>query len=135
MDKDNYFEFVKKWLSAWTGNKPDLLIEFYAEDAYYSDPEHRDGLQGRDEIFSYFKRLLDVYREWVWRPIEVFPTEHGFIVKWECTIPVGSRVIHELGVDIIELKDGKIARNEVYFDRTRLIRAVEELKKQERIIH
>ncbi len=135
MDKDELVDFARKWLNAWTGNRPELLIEFYSEDAFYSDPEHRQGLKGIKEIRPYFTRLLDVYREWVWKPIELFPIEEGFIIKWECTIPVGSKVINELGVDIVELKDGKIVRNEVYFDRTRLMKAIEELKKQERIIH
>lgn len=135
MNEDELFDFAREWLRSWTGNDPDRLISYYSEDAFYSDPEHRDGLQGREVILSYFVKLLDVYRDWVWTPIELFPIMNGFVLKWKCTIYVGTRTLHEIGVDIVILKDNKIVRNEVYFDRTRLMQAIEELKKQERIIH
>ena len=53
--------------------------------------------------------------------IEVYPTEKGFIIKWKATIPVKSEEIIEYGMDILELEEDKIIRNEVYFDRTMLI--------------
>lgn len=134
MNKEQLFEFCKEWLKAWTGNEPEKLMSFYQENALYSDPQHRAGLQSHDEILPYFKKLLATYQDWSWRPIEVFPIEKGCILKWECTIPVGNVVINETGLDIVEIEDGKIKRNEVYFDRTRLIKAVEELKRQERLI-
>src|SRR5215813_5626253 len=31
-------EFCRRWLSAWTGNRPQELIQFYSADAYYRDP-------------------------------------------------------------------------------------------------
>ena len=32
--------FCDQWLPAWTGNNPELLISFYSEDAFYSDPSY-----------------------------------------------------------------------------------------------
>ena len=133
MNKDELFEFCREWLSAWTGNQPETLIKFYAEDALYVDPANKEGLKGHDEILGYFKRLLAVYTEWVWEPIEVFPIETGAIVKWKCKIPVGQEVIDEVGMDIVELEGKKITRNEVYFDRTRLMAALEKSKKAMRL--
>ncbi len=135
MDENELFEFCNKWLQAWTGNDPDKLLEYYTEDALYVDPANRDGLKGKDEIREYFERLLDVYRDWVWRPIEVFPIESGAIVKWECTIPVGPETLHEVGLDIVELEGKKISRNEVYFDRTRLVAAVKQRRTKQRLIN
>lgn len=128
-------EFCKNWLSAWTGNRPDDLLVYYHEDALYSDPANRDGLKGKDQIRKYFVRLLDVYRTWKWKPVEVFPIETGAIVKWECTIPVGPEIIHEIGLDIVELEGEKITRNEVYFDRTRLMAAIEKKRRDQRLIN
>ncbi len=128
MNKEELFEFSKTWLGSWTGNRPDYLIQFYTEDALYVDPAHRDGLKGHDEILPYFYKLLAVYAEWVWEPLEVFPIEKGFILKWKCTIPIDGEIIDEIGIDIVELKGDKISRNEVYFDRTRLMAAVEKRK-------
>ena len=133
MNEDELFEFCKEWLSTWTGNQPQELIKFYSEDALYVDPAHREGLKGHQDILQYFERLLRVYQDWRWKPIEVFPIKTGGIVKWECEIPVGQEVLHEVGMDIVEIEDGKITRNEVYFDRTRLLAAVERKKQLERL--
>jgi len=113
--------FCKKWLISWTGNNPENLISFYSKTAYYQDPANPKGLKGHDEIFPYFKKLLTVNPNWIWRMTEAYPTEKGFIIKWKATIPVKSEEIIEYGMDILELKGDKIIRNEVYFDRTELI--------------
>jgi ketosteroid isomerase-like protein len=117
-------DLSKRWLAAWTGNRPDKLIEFYSADAFYSDhPAHRDGLLGHAQILPYFKRLLAENPKWVWEAVEVFPTKQGFTLKWKATIPAGSTTVVEYGVDIVEVADGKITRNEVYFDRMALMKA------------
>ncbi len=135
MNEDELLDFCRDWLNAWTGNNPDELLSYYHEEALYSDPAHRDGLKGKDQIRKYFVRLLDVYRTWKWKPVEVFPIESGAIVKWECTIPVGPEIIHETGLDIVELSGNKITRNEVYFDRTRLVAAIEKKRRDQRLIN
>jgi hypothetical protein len=135
MNEKELEAFCREWLGAWTGNDPDKLLSYYHTDAMYTDPAHRDGLKGHDEIRKYFVKLLDVYRDWRWEPIEVFPIRTGAIVKWECTIPVGPEVIHETGLDIVEIEGSKIMRNEVYFDRTRLLAAVEKRRRNQRLIN
>ena len=125
MNKKELLNFCEKWLSSWTGNDPAALLRFYHDDALYIDPANKEGLKGHKEIARYLERLLNVYPDWTWRPIEVFPIETGAIVKWECTIPIGQETIHEVGLDIVEIEGEKISRNEVYFDRTQLLAAVE----------
>ncbi|MFX0107695.1 MAG: nuclear transport factor 2 family protein [Candidatus Hodarchaeota archaeon] len=133
MSNEDLFNFCEEWLAAWTGNQPEKLITFYSEDALYVDPEHRDGLRGHEEILPYFRKLLAVYHDWEWHPVEVFPIDAGMIVKWECTIRVNEEVLNEVGLDIVELQNHKISRNEVYFDRTRLIAAVRKSKRSHRL--
>ncbi|HWB62846.1 MAG TPA: hypothetical protein VG603_04990, partial [Chitinophagales bacterium] len=61
---------------------------------------------------------------WRWETIEIMPTQKGFTLKWRAIIPVGEDVVVEHGLDIVELRDGKISRNEVYFDRTDWLKAI-----------
>jgi len=114
-------EFCRKWLRAWTGNRPEELIEFYSEDAAYRDPARPQGLKGREALLGYFRRLLAANPDWVWEPLEVQATERGGWLKWRATIPNARGQIVEEGLDLVELRDGKISRNEVYFDRTALL--------------
>lgn len=124
MDEKEIIEFCNPWLASWTGNKPEKLIEFYSEDAFYLDPARPEGLKGREKIFSYFKKLLAANPNWVWEAVEVYPTKRGFVGKWRATIPIGTRVIIEHGMDIVEVENGKVKRNEVYFNLSNLLSAL-----------
>lgn len=112
--------FCDAWLPAWTGNQPDRLIEFYADDAFYSDPARPAGLRGRADLLAYFRKLLARNPDWVWRLKEAISTESGFVAKWVARVPVDKETREVEGVDIVEIIGGKIARNEVFFDRSRL---------------
>jgi len=115
-------EFCDRWLATWSGNRPDELIRFYNSDAFYRDPARPHGLRG-DEILPYFRKLLARNPNWEWKRIEILTIANGFCVKWRARIPVGAMTIDEQGLDILELRDGKISRNEVYFDRAQIFAA------------
>jgi hypothetical protein len=125
MTKEEGKAFTSQWLPAWTGNQPEKLVEFYTEDAFYLDPVVPGGIRGRAALLAYFQKLLAKNPNWVWTNIEVmFPTESGFLNKWRAAIPVGGQVIECVGVCTVELRDNRISRNEVYFDRSRLLSAM-----------
>ncbi len=129
MNKPEILALCKRWLPAWTGNKPEKLIEFYSDTAFYSDPANKGGLKGHGQLLPYFKKLLAANPNWVWEAVEVFPTERGFNAKWKATIPVRQETITEFGIDIVEVEQGKVTRNEVYFDRSVLLDALRKLKR------
>lgn len=116
--------FCKNWLDAWTGNKPEELLKFYHSQAFYSDSSKRSGLHGHAELLPYFTRLLSLNPNWKWEAVEIHSTAKGFTLKWKAVIPVGDTCIEETGLDIVEIQDQLITRNEVYFDRIRWMAAL-----------
>jgi len=74
-------EFCEAWLNSWTGNQPELLLSYYIEDSFYSDPANRQGLKGHAELLPYFKKLLKYNPDWKWKPVEIIPTATGFALK------------------------------------------------------
>jgi hypothetical protein len=124
MNKKNVEEFCGLWLPAWTGNNPEKLLTFYDRNAYYSDPTIPKGLKGHDKILPYLRKLLENNPNWRWTPEEIFPGEKGFTLKWKAVIPVRNTEVIEYGMDIVELINDKITRNEVYFDTLKLITAI-----------
>jgi len=68
-----------------------------------------------NRILPYFKKLLAANPNWKWETIELFPTQLGFVVKWKASIPVRRATITEFGIDIVDMEEGRITRNEVYF--------------------
>jgi hypothetical protein len=122
MSKEEAKEFASKWLPAWTGNNPEKLAEFYSDDCFYLDPAIPSGVNGKGKLLSYFKKLLSQNPDWIWTQIEPIPMDGGFLNKWLAKIPVGQKVIECIGVCFVQFdSQGKIKRNEVYFDRSELI--------------
>ena len=117
--------FADTWLPAWTGNDPERLASFYAEDALYLDPGVPLGVRGKPALVEYFRKLLGYNPNWVWTQLEAIPMEAGFLNKWLAVIPVGSSIVQVTGVCLVQLNEqGKIRRNEVYFDRAALLQEI-----------
>ena len=117
--------FIDEWLNSWTGNNPKELLSYYADNAFYSDPANPKGISKRENLNIYFSKLLSKNPNWIWKAEEIIPTEKGCTLKWKAEVPVGTESIIFFGVDIVEISDRKITRNEVYFDRTPLIEAMQ----------
>lgn len=116
--------FAERWLPAWTGNDPERLVSFYADDAFYSDPSIPEGLRGRPALLAYFCKLLAANPRWVWRHLGSIPIADGFLNHWHASIPVGERIVDATGVCTVQLRDGWIRSNRVFFDRSRLLEAL-----------
>jgi hypothetical protein len=116
--------FCAAWLPAWTGGDAERLASFYTEDAFYLDPGIPLGVQGKPALLRCFKKLLGNNPRWIWHHLSGVPLEHGFLNKWRASVPVGNRVIDCRGVCSVQIWDGLIYRNEVYFDTAELITAI-----------
>ena len=131
MTKEQAREFASRWLPAWTGNDPEKLVSFYSDDAFYLDHMIPQGVKGKDQVLAYFRKLLRQNPNWVWTQIEPIPMEDGFLNRWLARIPVGEKVIECIGVCLVQFDDqGKIRRNEVYFDPRELISEIVEYRKR-----
>ncbi|MFI5317873.1 MAG: nuclear transport factor 2 family protein [Myxococcota bacterium] len=117
-------EFSELWLPAWSGNRPELLASFYTEDAFYADPGIWPGVRGRPALLRYFTKLLARYPDWEWSHRGSQPLKDGFLNGWHAAIPVNGRVVEVDGVCSVQLRDGLIYRNVVYFDRSELLAAL-----------
>jgi hypothetical protein len=119
-------EFTDRWLPAWTGNDPERLASFYAEDCFYADPAVPRGVRGREDLTAYFRALLARFPDWVWTNTRVEPMDSGFLNHWHASVPVGRTTLELDGVCTVHLRDGLIERNEVFFDRSELLVAIAE---------
>ena len=117
-------DFAARWLPAWSGNRPELLASFYTDDAFYADPGLPGGVRGRTALLAYFTKLLARFPDWVWTHSGSLPLADGFLNRWHASIPVGTGVIEIDGVCTVQLRDGRIYSNEVFFDRSELAAAL-----------
>jgi ketosteroid isomerase-like protein len=128
MSHEEAVEFAARWLPAWTGNDPERLASFYTDDAFYCDPAIPEGVEGKEALTRYFAALLSRFPDWEWTNTDALPIEGGFLNFWRARIPVGGQVLECDGVCSVELRDGLIARNRVYFDRSELLAAIAEVE-------
>ena len=134
MTKEKAREFASRWLPAWTGNDPEKLADFYSDDTLYLDPAVPGGIQGKDNLLVYFRKLLAQNPNWVWTQIEAIPMDGGFLNKWLARIPIGDKIIECIGVCFVQFDDrGKIRRNEVYFDRTQMMLEMSRLRQVKKV--
>jgi hypothetical protein len=123
-DANQASEFAGRWLPAWTGNRPEHLLSFYAADAFYADPALPQGIRGREQLLAYFRKLLGRNPSWVWTHRGSIPLADGFLNRWHAVIPVGDGAVEVDGVCTVQLREGLIYSNEVFFDRAELLRAI-----------
>ena len=67
--------------------------------------------------------LLGKNPNWIWTHSGSIPMANGFLNKWHASIPVGSETLEVDGVCTVQLRDGHIYSNEVFFDRADLVEA------------
>ena len=128
LDAQEAKAFAESWLPAWSGNRPELLASYYSTDAFYCDPAIPDGIRGQEALLGYFRKLLAQNPDWVWTHSGSIPLKDGFVNQWHASIPVGGKTLEVDGVCLVQIADGKIYSNQVYFDRTPLVAAVRALK-------
>jgi len=102
------------WLAAWTAHDAERVASFYTEDARYFDPQVPDGLVGRDALRKRLAGLFEHAPPMRYEPDAVWEIEGGFCGRWYCTIDAGAVKQLLRGFDLVLLRDGKIAHNEVY---------------------
>lgn len=118
--------FAERWLPAWSGNRPEYLASFYTDDATYSDPSIPGGTSGKAELITWFRKLLGNNPDWVWTHRGSKPLQDGFLNEWHASIPVGDQQVEVDGVCIVQLRDGLIYNNTVWFDMTELVATIRE---------
>ena len=106
--------FNADWLKAWTDKDVPRLLTFYAEDAVYKDPQTAAGITGHAALGAYLTGLFAATPPMTYTPEEIWPTHNGFCGRWYCAIGANGEAGRMRGFDLVVLKDGKIALNEVY---------------------
>ena len=103
------------WLQAWSDKDTARLLTYYHPEVVYKDGQVPGGVVGHDALRAYLDNLFQVTPPMRYEADEVWPIEQGFCGRWICTIdlPDGTKR-HLRGFDLVLLRDGQIALNEVY---------------------
>lgn len=120
MDGKQITEFSERFLGAWNDQDVERVVSTYTDDVVYRDPNTRGEVRGAEALRKY---LTKMFGRWTmhWTLREAFPLarEDGAAVLWRATFrkAEGGPTVEADGMDLVIVRDGRIARNEVYFDR------------------
>ena len=110
-------------LSAWNEQDVETVLSCYTEDCVYLDPNTRGPVVGREALRRYLTKLFARWRM-TWSRREVFLLADGdgtaFLWHAKLTPTAGGRTAEVDGMDLALVRDGRLSRNEVYFDRMAL---------------
>lgn len=104
-------DFNRRWLEAWTAKDVPALLGFYAEDCLYKDNNTAAGIAGHAALKAYLEGLFGATPPMTYTAETVWPIDGGFCGRWYCDIGGAGRM---RGFDLVILRDGRIAENEVY---------------------
>jgi len=108
-------DFNRRWLRAWTDKDVPGLLDFYAVDTVYKDPQTTAGLKGHDALAAYLTGLFGATPPMTYEPDEIWPTHNGYCGRWICTIsPPDGPKTYMRGFDLVVMEGDRIALNEVY---------------------
>jgi ketosteroid isomerase-like protein len=127
MEQARISQLSERFLAAWNSQDPDSVVALYTADLVYRDPNTRGEIHGADSFRRYLSKL---FARWTmqWSLREAHPLEgrEGLAVLWRAALAPagGGDPVQVEGMDLIELEGDRVKRNEVYFDRVALSRAL-----------
>jgi ketosteroid isomerase-like protein len=123
---DELEAIARKAIEAWNTHDVDQVLACYTPDLVYLDPNTRGELRGADAFRSYLGALFSAWKmEWRLRHVYPLSGALGAAATWTATLePRGGAhpAVRVAGMDLALVQAGRIARNEVYFDRSALAR-------------
>ena len=120
MDKSQMYQLAEKFLSEWNTQDVGRVVAAYTDDVTYIDPNTRGAVKGGDALRRYLTKLFGRWKmTWRLREAHLFEDGNGCAVLWRATFqkPEGGEVVEADGMDFVRVRDGRVERNEVYFDR------------------
>lgn len=123
MDRQKMLQLTETFLNAWNTQNTDRVLACYTPDVEYRDPNTRGDVKGEDAMRRYLNKLFANWKmHWSLREAHLFENGEGCNVLWHATFQRGgsNMVIEVDGMDFVRVRDGRIQRNEVQFDRAAL---------------
>jgi steroid delta-isomerase-like uncharacterized protein len=123
MNQQEAERLAENFLAAWNSQDVETVVAAYTEDVVYRDPGTHGEIRGRDDFRRYVQKLFGAWTmRWSLRAAYPFKDEDGAAALWHATLQRadGAGPIEVDGMDLVQVRDGCIARNEVYFDRLAL---------------
>lgn len=126
---------VQQWIAAWNSHDPDKMLPLFTDDVVYEDVAFGEVSHGKTELRKFVAEEYEGVPDLELKLDRAnFQGNHGTI-EWTFTgtdkgVFKTGKKFSVRGVSVIDLRDGKIARNLDFYDSATLMRQVGTLPAQ-----
>jgi steroid delta-isomerase-like uncharacterized protein len=128
-------EFIDRYNAAWGAHDVDAIVELHTDDSVFENHVTGDVNVGREEIAKAIAGIFAVFpdlsfetrrayirddlvvQEWTARG-----TQEGTMTRAGVEVPPTGKEVEYRGMDVIPIRDGLVARKDVYSDSVTLLR-------------
>jgi steroid delta-isomerase-like uncharacterized protein len=135
MDGSELQDFIDRYNTAWNEHDIEAIVAMHTEDSVFENHVTGDRYEGREEIGRAITGILGVFpdlrfearRQYVREDLVVqewtaHGTQLGPMTRAGIAIDPTGRTVAYRGMDIIPVRDGLVARKDVYSDSVTLLR-------------
>ena len=135
MDGPELEEFIDRYNAAWNAHDVDAIVSMHTEESVFENHVTGDVNIGREQIgraiggiFAVFPDLsFETRRQYIREDLVVQEwtargTHEGTMLRSGIDVPPTGQKVEYKGVDVIPIRDGMVARKDVYSDSVTLLR-------------
>jgi steroid delta-isomerase-like uncharacterized protein len=135
MDGSELQDFIDRYNDAWNAHDVDAIVEMHTEDSVFENHVTGDVNVGREQIGAAIRGIFSVFPDLSFEGRRQYVREGLVVQEWTArgthegtmtrggieVAPTGKRVEYK-GMDVIPIRDGLVARKDVYSDSITLLR-------------
>jgi steroid delta-isomerase-like uncharacterized protein len=128
-------EFIDRYNAAWNSHDVDTIVAMHTEDSVFENHVTGDRNVGREAIGRAISGIFTVFPDLTFETRRAYVRENLVVQEWTArgthrgtmtrsgieVEPTGRRVEYK-GMDVIPIRDGLVARKDVYSDSVTLLR-------------
>jgi steroid delta-isomerase-like uncharacterized protein len=127
--------FIDRYNAAWNAHDVEAIVSMHTEDSVFENHVTGDVNVGRDEIGSAIGGIFAVFPDLTFETRRAYIRDDLVVQEWTARgthegtmtrsgieVPATGRKVEYKGMDVIPIRDGLVARKDVYSDSITLLR-------------
>lgn len=109
-------DLIERHDAAWNAHDLDAVVALYTDDVvFHNHTAGEEAVEGRDDVRAHIRGIFDRWPDLRFSPRRVYVSDECCTSEWtaRATAPDGRRLEWD-GVDVMPIRDGAIARKDVY---------------------
>ena len=135
MDGDELQAFIDRYNAAWNAHDVDAIVTMHTDDSVFENHVTGDAYVGREAIGNAIGGIFTVFPDLAFETRRAYVREDLVVQEWTARgthegtmtrsgieVPPTGRKVEYNGMDVIPIRDGLVARKDVYSDTVTLLR-------------